>query len=242
MEENKLVALIRKLRKGGPQGRSGLGMGMSITRKHDDTLPDNALYRRFVRQGLYDPEKDDYVVHTETKFEGEKLTFDEDDAVTPAAAAPAPSSSLTKRQVKQKLLHALEQAGAKGIKRRKLAESICPGQSVAGLDDLIDSALASLVKKGAAVEDGKRVCASAKPAPAAAGSKRSRSEAAAAAGAGAEPAVGKADKAAKSSKKDKSEKKAAKSDKKAAKSEKTAKTEKAASKSDKKKKSKKSKQ
>ena len=177
MEENKLVALIRKLRKGGPQGRSGLGMGMSITRKHDDTLPDNALYRRFVRQGLYDPEKDDYVVHTETKFEGEKLTFDEDDAATPAAAsASAPSPSLTKSQVKQKLLDALEQAGDKGIKRRKLAETICPGQQQAGLDDLIDSALASLIKKGTAVEDGKRVCAGTKPSTAAAaGSKRSRS-------------------------------------------------------------------
>lgn len=225
MEENKLVALIRKLRKGGPQGRSGLGMGMSITRKHDDTLPDNALYRRFVRQGLYDPEKDDYVVHTETKFEGEKLTFDEDDAAIPVAApASAPSSSLTKSQVKQKLLDALEQAGDKGIKRRKLAETICPGRPAAGLDDLIGSALASLIKQGTAVEDGKRVLAGAKPA-AAAGSKRGRSGVAAPAAA---PAIGKADKAAKSSKKDKSEKKAAKAEK--------------ASKSDKKKKAKQSKQ
>lgn len=86
MEEAKLVALYNDL-KGGYKGKSvGLGAGAARRVVEDTTLPQNALYRSFVRAGAYDPATDTVA----RDFRGKKLKLgaeDEDGGYTATPAA-----------------------------------------------------------------------------------------------------------------------------------------------------------
>ena len=53
MEASKLAALHAQLKSGAPRGRTG-GMGFGVQRKRtvlNNDLPDNPLYKNFVRAG-----------------------------------------------------------------------------------------------------------------------------------------------------------------------------------------------
>ena len=94
MEESKLVALYNDL-KGGYKGKNvGLGVGAARRAVEDASLPQNALYRNFVRAGTYDPSLDTVA----PEFRGKKLTLGAEDkeggyAAAEPAPAPAPADS-----------------------------------------------------------------------------------------------------------------------------------------------------
>ena len=165
MDEASLIALHHQLKSGAPRGRTG-GMGLGLQRARravNSDLPDNKLYKNFVREGAVLTEEEWL---GGPKFEGKRETFEEDAGSGAGAvpAAPAPPAPLTLKAMKGVVRAYL--AGCKRQRaKQKFARSVAVEEAAgeaAGQEEeeaageLFDRAVRKLVKKGvcALVEEG----------------------------------------------------------------------------------------
>ena len=192
MEEAKLLALHATLKAGAPRGRVG-GLGAGLQRGKEVVggtgLPNNALYKYFVREGA---ELADVMVGV-PKFAGTRMTFDEEgreeeagaakgakragaaaSATSSAAAAPAAAagesegegedgSGFSLKRMKRFLVGFVRSAKG-GRARAKWARSAALEEAEDALDDdaagaLYDRALRKLLKKGKLTEEGELLVA-----------------------------------------------------------------------------------
>jgi hypothetical protein len=149
MEDAKLIALYNSLKSSAPGGgRGGLGAGRI---KLDSTglapLPDNGLYRMFVRAGSWN-QKDDQIG---MDFAGKRQKFDEDAADTPAASSSSNRSDKGKDKAKDK--------AAGHTKKRTREESESEDTSSSSSESEVDARPSKKSKKsdaakGASKESG----------------------------------------------------------------------------------------
>ena len=187
MEEAKLLALHATLKAGAPRGRVG-GLGAGLQRGKEVVggtgLPDNALYKYFVREGA---ELADVMVGV-PKFAGTRMTFDDEEeeagagkaakragaaasaSASAAAAAAGESegegeegSGFSLKRMKRFLVGFVRSAKG-GRARAKWARSAALEEAEDALDDdaagaLYDRALRKLLKKGKLTEEGELLVA-----------------------------------------------------------------------------------
>ena len=169
MDEASLIALHHQLKSGAPRGRTG-GMGLGLQRARravNSDLPDNKLYKNFVREGAVLTEEEWL---GGPKFEGKRETFGEEDsgsgagavpAAPPAAAPPAPLTLRAMKGVVRAYLAGCKRQRAKQKFARSVAVEEAAGEGAGqeeeeAAGELFDRAVRKLVKKGvcALVEEG----------------------------------------------------------------------------------------
>jgi hypothetical protein len=169
MDEASLLALHHHLKSGAPRGRTG-GMGLGVQRARKvvgvSDLPDNKLYKNFVREGAVLTEEEWL---GGPKFEGKRETFEEEEEVeaegaaaggAAAAAAAAPAPALTLKAMKALVRSYLQ--GCKGCRAKlKFVRSVAVEEATGGAGGeeeeaaagaLFEKAVRKLVKKGSVLE------------------------------------------------------------------------------------------
>jgi hypothetical protein len=181
MDEASLLALHQKLKSGAPRGKTG-GMGLGVQRARravSSDLPQNALYKNFVREGAVLTEEEWL---GGPRFEGKRQTFGgEEEAAAAAAAADeaegeagggagaaaagaasgaAAGGAFSLKQMKALVLSSL--AGSKQRRgKRKWLRSAAVEEATGGdgadaeeaaAAELFDKAVRKLVKKGRVAE------------------------------------------------------------------------------------------
>jgi hypothetical protein len=148
MEDNKLSALYTKLKSGAPKGRTG-GLGSGFERARvaiGSNLPDNPLYRNFVRAGTTFVEEE-----LKSDFAGKKEKFadlDSDAVATVAAAASDDSTTAATAKAARK------EARKAAKKRARAAEEEVRA------DELEETPIALIVEETkASRKAAKRACA-----------------------------------------------------------------------------------